>query len=478
MTSTLKPTSEYVKVLSHDTKYGLFKHHEDALWKNADNPSATLYSILGQLEQYRNYMGNFQFKLCYPELNGRDPITPTINSRYPSSKQPHLFSTFKHQTTKLQQLYSSVRYPTTLRPPLFSLSIHLTTRTPAIFSSVKIPTTVTFQMSSSFKYPTTFRQSLYSSLKTPTTSRSGFYSSSTFSKVTRITTPLSFSHSTLNPISSHGKCNVWSQSSNPATETTITGFEAISLAFTKNSYNHSWTGLGRNTNPNADAVIDDAPGADVSFRWSALGAISFFGGDHTIPGPIGHLVTKVEFYVVKPPPQYVKVFSHHTADGLFSSHEDALSRNADNPFASLYSILGQLDSYRNYLGYFQFRLCYPELIGVGGSHCNVWIQSSNPATETTITGFEAISLAFTKNSYNHSWVGLGRNPNPNADAVIDDAPSTDVFYRWSAVGAIRFYEGNHTRFLQSNNTIPGPVGHLVTKVDFFVKTGASKFLYL
>ena len=103
------------------------------------------------------------------------------------------------------------------------------------------------------------------------------------------------------------------------------------------------------------------------------------------------------------------------------------------------------------------------------------MQSSNPATETTITGFKALSLAFTKNSYNHSWTGLGRNSNPNADAVIDDAPSTDVFYRWSAVGAIRYYEGNHTRVLQSNNTIPGPIGHLVTKVDFFVKTGASIF---
>ena len=94
---------------------------------------------------------------------------------------------------------------------------------------------------------------------------------------------------------------------------------------------------------------------------------------------------------------YVKIFSHNTAGGLFLSTTDALSKNTDNPTANLFSILNKLENYRDKDGNFQFKLCYPEV-----GKCNEWIQSSNPAKETTIRGFRAISLDFTKN-------GAGRN---------------------------------------------------------------------
>ena len=47
---------------------GFFKDQKEALNKNADNEDADMFSILYQLEQYRNCEGDFHFKLCYPEL--------------------------------------------------------------------------------------------------------------------------------------------------------------------------------------------------------------------------------------------------------------------------------------------------------------------------------------------------------------------------------------------------------------------------
>ena len=70
------------------------------------------------------------------------------------------------------------------------------------------------------------------------------------------------------------------------------------------------------------------------------------------------------------------MFSHDTAGGLFIDQEDALTKNPDNPEASLYSVLDQLETLRSPEGSLRLRLCYPELDG----GCNEWVQTSNPAT--------------------------------------------------------------------------------------------------
>ena len=75
------------------------------------------------------------------------------------------------------------------------------------------------------------------------------------------------------------------------------------------------------------------------------------------------------------------MFSHDTAGGMFSSTEEALSKNPDNPEAPLYSILSKLESYRNADGSFHFKICYPEKKAAKLGHCNEWIQTSNPVTE-------------------------------------------------------------------------------------------------
>ena len=94
------------------------------------------------------------------------------------------------------------------------------------------------------------------------------------------------------------------------------------------------------------------------------------------------------------------MFSHNVSGGLWTDHEEVGSKNVDNPDAKLYSILNKLENYRNKEGKFKFKLCYPELTwGKNGSNCNEWFQTSNPYTDSTITGFQEIFLAFDVNSY-------------------------------------------------------------------------------
>ena len=143
-----------------------------------------------------------------------------------------------------------------------------------------------------------------------------------------------------------------------------------------------------------------------------------------------------------------------------------LRKNPDNPNADLYSILDRLEDFRDGDDKFQFKLCYPGLAPVGDKgNCNEWIQTSNPATESTITGFEAISLAFVLDSYEKPWRGLGRNlASLQSSTLIDDSPSES--YWWSAIGAFTTYE----------NGIPGPNPNVVRKVELFVKGKPSSLL--
>ena len=140
---------------------------------------------------------------------------------------------------------------------------------------------------------------------------------------------------------------------------------------------------------------------------------------------------------------YVKIFNHDVSGGLFTTNDDVGRKNSGDPDNKLFSILDQLEDYRNSEGKFHFKLCYPELTwGRDGKTCNEWIQSSNPYTDTTITGFEEIFLAFDL----ESWKGLGKNSNSNSNAFIDDSPSHGNWF--TAIGAKSYWGGS--------DTIPGP----------------------
>ena len=158
---------------------------------------------------------------------------------------------------------------------------------------------------------------------------------------------------------------------------------------------------------------------------------------------------------------YTKIFSHNSEGGLFKSRNDAMYKNPDNSNANLFSILNQIENYRKIDGNFQFKLCYPDF-----DKCNEWIQSSNPVTETKITGFRAISLDFKKNGVTSAWAGLGKSiSNTYSEVLIDDAPTSR---RWHcAIGACGYWP--------RKPRIPGPHGIAhswavsgVTKVELYV----------
>ena len=158
----------------------------------------------------------------------------------------------------------------------------------------------------------------------------------------------------------------------------------------------------------------------------------------------------------------MKVFSHDTSGGLFFTPDDALNKNPDNPNAKLFSILSQMEKYRNAEGNFHLKLCYPDVsTGADGKRCNEWIQSSSPVTQASITGFKPLSISF-KNSgtIGHDFGGLAKSDSNHA--LIDDTGSNQNW--WSAIGATKYAPPQAT-------TIPGPRPIKIKKVVLNVHQG-------
>ena len=158
----------------------------------------------------------------------------------------------------------------------------------------------------------------------------------------------------------------------------------------------------------------------------------------------------------------IKVFSHNTQGGLFTA-ANVFDKNSEDPNADLFSILGQLHHLK-INGSFNFRLCYPELKGIKGS-CNYWSQSSNPATNSSVSDFRPNKpLAFTKNGKNQPWKGLGKNSASSArETFIDDTPTQSNWF--SAVGAFRFWPDMNKPTIPGPRLEPDPAKSAITKVD-------------
>ena len=94
----------------------------------------------------------------------------------------------------------------------------------------------------------------------------------------------------------------------------------------------------------------------------------------------------------------------------------------------------------------------PIFVQDGGDGCNEWIQTSNPATETKITGFLPVRLSFKSNGHNNPWVGIGRKD--SSPTLINDSPTQSAWY--TAIGSRTYWSGK--------TTIPGPYS---TKKELF-----------
>ena len=156
--------------------------------------------------------------------------------------------------------------------------------------------------------------------------------------------------------------------------------------------------------------------------------------------------------------EYTKVFSQDVSKKLFTSYDGAGNSNPTNPDAPIFSILNQLENYRNRDGKFRLKLCYPEITwGVNGDNCNEWYQTSNPYTDSTISGYEMISLAFEIISSEEPFVGLGKNADGmDEKAFIDASPATS----YESSRKVQFFIiGGKNYWPQpndSNSTIAGP----------------------
>ena len=94
-----------------------------------------------------------------------------------------------------------------------------------------------------------------------------------------------------------GRCNEWTQTSNPARRSTIRDFKPIELAFIS-----GFVGLGITLPRASQTFIDATPSDDA---WSfAIGAFRFWRKSDKIPGPVWYggmfLVRRVELYAEQP----------------------------------------------------------------------------------------------------------------------------------------------------------------------------------
>ena len=137
------------------------------------------------------------------------------------------------------------------------------------------------------------------------------------------------------------------------------------------------------------------------------------------------------------------MYALNTAGGLFANLDETKKKNIDDPEADLSSILYDLESMRNKDRVFHFKLCYQELTQFDFP-CNEWMQSSNPVTESTITGFDGITLTFPKTDVG-SFQGLGLSPSSKAN-LIDNSPSSGNW--WYSIGTISNF---------GSGTVPDPM---------------------
>ena len=105
--------------------------------------------------------------------------------------------------------------------------------------------------------------------------------------------------------------------------------------------------------------------------------------------------------------EWKKVYGLDYSDKeVFKDLKEAENKNAKNETANLFSILDQLDNYRDCNGDLHLKICYPELAGNFTDPCNEWTQSSNPATDSIIKGYKPIKITF-KSTDDKDFPGLG-----------------------------------------------------------------------
>ena len=115
------------------------------------------------------------------------------------------------------------------------------------------------------------------------------------------------------------------------------------------------------------------------------------------------------------------MFNHHTQGKYPNEHfpppsqpgrssgeafNEIFSYNEDDPDASRFSILGQIEKYRKN-GAFHIRLCYPDY--TEDFPCNEWTQTSNFMQDKVITDYNPIRITYLQRDSENDFDGLKRS---------------------------------------------------------------------
>ena len=81
--------NEWKKVFSHNVSFGVFTDGEDVKLRNPFDPSAPLFSFLGNLDMLKRKEDPYQLRLCYPELVGeyQFPCNEWLQSQHPMNSR-------------------------------------------------------------------------------------------------------------------------------------------------------------------------------------------------------------------------------------------------------------------------------------------------------------------------------------------------------------------------------------------------------
>ena len=145
---------------------------------------------------------------------------------------------------------------------------------------------------------------------------------------------------------------------------------------------------------------------------------------------------------------------------------EAEHKNAENESADLFSILYQLEQFRNCDGVFHFKLCYPDLVGNFTFPCNEWTQSSNPLYESLIEDFTPIKITF--NSSDAEFPGLAWSRRGLESCLLEDYPYNSYPNSLSKMGRRSFCIGS---LKGVEGKFAGPPKFMVEKVELFVRPG-------
>ena len=224
-----------------------------------------------------------------------------------------------------------------------------------------------------------------------------------------------------------GEQNTWRQKTNPVTRTEggVDGYQAIQISHTDNR----WGGLEHNTE--SSSLLDGS--VDHRNWYYAIGTTTpWKDGLPAWSDP----TDQVELYVGVELPLDEKnwqlVFRQTVGgrDGWWKKGQ--WSRNTDNPRADNFSILDQLEKYRQADGKFTFQMRWPNS---GSRHINTWRQQSNPVTRTQggVDGYREIQIAHS----DHYWRGLEHNS--GKESLLDG--SVDHGHWYYAVGSTEVWQG-------------------------------------